>query len=321
MDCPICGHKLEENAAFCTNCGGSLRSTEETAAPVSAPKPPKKVAERLYPPDPFQPAAQTEPGFDLRSVLSPDDSGDADRPDGAGEPDAPDGPKDAGSMGPQKKAGRGLKIFAVISCCLAVLAIAASAYIIFTSSSLRVQLNKAQKESSTAKANVESLGEQVAQLTEDLSAARTENDTLSVQVTDLQRQINEMETSVNQSLYDKEAAQRSMEEAQSQLTSAQEENESLQEQLTEAESALTEAQTEKETLEAEYSALQEKAEAYETEIGFYDTYVVFVMLSDTDKLYHKYSCPNFTGRNFLAYSTKLAEANGYAPCPTCIGTE
>ena len=36
------------------------------------------------------------------------------------------------------------------------------------------------------------------------------------------------------------------------------------------------------------------------------------MLGSTDKYYHKYDCPHFTQKNFVAYSTKLAEANKLA---------
>ena len=43
------------------------------------------------------------------------------------------------------------------------------------------------------------------------------------------------------------------------------------------------------------------------------------MLGSDTKYYHKYDCKNFEKRNFLAYSTKLAEANGYSPCPICCG--
>ena len=39
--------------------------------------------------------------------------------------------------------------------------------------------------------------------------------------------------------------------------------------------------------------------AYADKIGFYDTYVVFVMLGSENKYYHKYDCKNFDKRNFV----------------------
>ena len=75
MDCPICGHKMEENDCFCSNCGHYALPLQDDDRPVpvidpppDAPtdgstvispcpdipgepiEPPKKVAERLYRP-------------------------------------------------------------------------------------------------------------------------------------------------------------------------------------------------------------------------------------------------------------------------------
>ena len=49
-----------------------------------------------------------------------------------------------------------------------------------------------------------------------------------------------------------------------------------------------------------------------------DSYVVFVE-NDGRGLYHKYGCDDFAQTSFWAYSRKLAEANGYQPCPRCFG--
>lgn len=93
----------------------------------------------------------------------------------------------------------------------------------------------------------------------------------------------------------------------------------LENSLAETQEKLTAAESENETLKQDNSALKETIKANDTEISFYDSYVVFVMLSSDNKYYHKYDCQDFTQKNFLAYSTKLAEANGYAPCPKCCG--
>ena len=97
---------------------------------------------------------------------------------------------------------------------------------------------------------------------------------------------------------DLDAAQSALESAQSELQSTQAENESLAE---------------------ENDELQEKLDDYEEKVEFYDTHVVFVMVSSADRYYHKYDCANFTKRNFLAYSIRLAESNGYTACPVCLG--
>ena len=136
---------------------------------------------------------------------------------------------------------------------------------------------------------------------------------------DLTGQVGDLETSVNQNEYDKIAAQRDLDEAKTALATMQEEKTALEGQLTEAQDALTQTQTDLEDAQAENETLQEKNATYQAEVSFYDSYVVFVMLGSTDKYYHKYDCPHFTQKNFVAYSTKLAEANGYIPCPDCVG--
>ena len=40
---------------------------------------------------------------------------------------------------------------------------------------------------------------------------------------------------------------------------------------------------------------------------------------DGTGLYHSYDCEHFTKSKFWAYSRRLAEANGYHPCPLCGG--
>lgn len=306
MNCPICGHKMEPNDAFCSNCGNfslPLKEDRRTVPVVNTPpgtptegsalvdppappkdqepqKAPKKVAERLYPP---QEAAAPKEG-----------------------------------PAPQKP-NKSLKVVAIIACLVAAAATAVAVYVMLNTSALRVQLNKAQQESSSAQASLTSLENQVSSLTGDLDTAKTDKQSLSDQIAALETQIADLETTVNQSQYDKDAAQRDLESVQEQLTEAQATQEELQTQLTQAQEDLESAQAENESLTEENESLTAKVSAYESEVSFYNSYVVFVMLNDSDKYYHKYSCSNFTGRNFLAYSTKLAEANGYSPCPVCIG--
>lgn len=89
---------------------------------------------------------------------------------------------------------------------------------------------------------------------------------------------------------------------------------------------------EKEALETENASLTQSIETltstneelastnrrYVTKSKFMDAYVVFVE-NDGTGYYHKYGCDYFAQTSFWAYSRKLAEANGYTPCPHCFG--
>ena len=73
-----------------------------------------------------------------------------------------------------------------------------------------------------------------------------------------------------------------------------------------------------ETKLAEAVEALERARDYEAKANFMDDYVVFVE-NDRSGHYHTYDCANFPKNSFWAYSRKLAESNGYTPCPTCGG--
>ncbi len=331
MQCPICGHQLEENDAFCSNCGNfalplkdSRRSTASAASATStasasgtsdtASRPPHKVAERLYPPpetDIEPPAAPSRTSASSRAASGRAAARQTPRAEAANPPDV-------AAPAPKPKAGRGLKIFSVICCILMVAAIAFAVYTLVSTSSLQVQLLKAQRENSTSAATIDALETQINGLTNGLGSVNSDTTSLGLQVAELQTQLSEMESTVSQSTYDKENAERQLEEATAQLSEISEANTGLTDDLAQTQEALEEAQEENAELSDENSSLRSTVSSYETQLNFYDTYVVFVMLSSDDKYYHKYSCPEFTQRNFLAYSVKLAEANGYTPCPICF---
>ena len=323
MECPICGHRMGENDAFCPNCGNFALPMQDGGTPLNslavpdgtpsdgsalvdapqeleqAPAPhPRKVAERLYPP--------------------PEETEDSDS--GAGE--MPIKVRTTRQSKPGKRirrVHRGWLIAAILCGVFAVAAVAMAVYVVVSTASLRVQLSKAQKESSSAQATAASLETQVETLTEDLEEAKTDNESLGEQVAELQSQINEMETSVNQNQYDKESALTQLEEANTQLTTVTEERDALETELEETKTALEDAQAENEELTETNESLQGQVDDMTAEVEFYDSYVVFVMTASANRYYHKYDCPDFTKRNFVAYSTRLAEANGYSPCPVCAG--
>ena len=129
-----------------------------------------------------------------------------------------------------------------------------------------------------------------------------------------------MKSSVSQAEYDKTAAQKELETAKEQLQTLSDSVTDLTQQLEDANTELETAKSQQQSLQDANDSLTQENAAYADKIGFYDTYVVFVMLGSENKYYHKYDCKNFDKRNFVAYSTKLAEANGYSPCPICCGS-
>ena len=327
MVCPNCGAALEDFDAFCPGCGKTIQKNPDgtltavdvkSTEPVEAP--PKKVAKRLYPPEEPesqvigelevepQPApkesestpetAKPEPQNSLPSVPPAESS--AQKEPTTSEPPAKD---------PVEKR---LIILAVVLGILATAAAAIAVSFYLKTDGLQVQAQKAQMENAAAQATLEDAQAQLTALQDKYNVALADNDDLSSQVEDLSSQIRDMKSSVSQSEYDKTTAQKELEEAQADLKTLNDSVSELNTQLSDAQSQLDETKKENEALTKENAA-------YEDEVGFYDTYVVFVMLGSDTKYYHKYDCKNFEKRNFLAYSTKLAEANGYSPCPICCG--
>lgn len=91
--------------------------------------------------------------------------------------------------------------------------------------------------------------------------------------------------------------------------------------LSNMEKELADLQKEYDTLKEEHDLMAQAVEAaakYKDKAAFLDKYVVFVM-NDGSNRYHTYDCESFTHSNFWTYSPKLAEAQGFKPCPKCIG--
>ena len=344
MECPICGFPLREDDVFCENCGNfslPLKASdrdipivpgaqEDGSSLVDAPEElvdgntessHRKVAERLYPP----PDVELEYSIET-AVMS--DVPLAEKASSTPDAAAQQPRKKKWSMSPQRarKSLRRMAIITGIVCLLGVLAIGSAIYVYISSASMRVQLSKAQKESSTAQANVTDLETQVSDLSASLASTEAENISLGTQVADLQAQIDSMESSVNQNQYDKDSALRELEDANAQLSDIQAANEDLQTQLSDAQSELESCQAEldqaledNDALTDENESLTAQVEEMEDKVDFYDSYVVFVNQGVSDRYYHKYACSEFNKNSFVAYSPKLAESNGYSPCPICCG--
>ena len=331
MVCPNCGTQLEEFDTFCPGCGkqiekgsdGTLRAID-TAAPVPESPAPKKVAKRLYPPEPqddtpASDAAVSEPAEASTEAVQAA-SPSPDPPAEASRPDVPPKPASRTARSSKTKAPRWLVALTIVLAIVAAAAIGGFLYVMTHTDNLRVQAQKAQMEKSAAEATLADTESQLETLQEKYQTEKDNSDALSSQVDDLNSQLRDMKSSVSQAEYDKTAAQQELENTKDQMQSLSDSVADLTQQLEDANTELETAKSQQQALQDANNTLTQENAAYEDKVGFYDTYVVFVMLGSENKYYHKYDCKNFDKRNFVAYSTKLAEANGYSPCPICCGS-
>lgn len=283
MICPRCNAKMEPGDAFCQNCGSFTLSVDEKEFHHNEPA--REAPKKIYPDTEFMPVPeQTSPQKD------------------------------------SKKLKRLCIILGSVAAITTILAIV----ILVTTGTLKAQLRKAQSEAQAAQAAVAELEDQIKELNTSMDGYRGENDALSQQVTSLTGQVNNMETSVNQSQYDKEAAERNLENAEAELKTLGETITELQKDLKDTESKLTVANNLADDLSEnnyilaqERDDLKEAKKNLEKELAFYETYIVFVLRNDENKYYHSKDCENFSPSGFYAYNVKLAESNGYVPCPDC----
>ena len=72
-------------------------------------------------------------------------------------------------------------------------------------------------------------------------------------------------------------------------------------------------------LQNQLTEKQNELAAVTERLNFYEKYVVIVYTEDNNNLYHTYGCENHGANStrFLAFNTKLAESEGYSPCPYC----
>ena len=144
-----------------------------------------------------------------------------------------------------------------------------------------------------------------------------------------QRQINLL-AETEQALADTQAM---LEETEEELKEKEQQIKQLSAQLADSQSSQSQGQydlsnleKDLEELQEDYTLLQEEhakmadaleaAAKYQDKAEFLDAYVVFVV-NDNSKVYHSYDCADFGKSNFWTYSPKLAQAQGFAPCPKC----
>ena len=156
-------------------------------------------------------------------------------------------------------------------------------------------------------ADLDDLYLQIDDLTLQLEEAQTELTEKEQQIQTLKAHLNTSQSSLSQEQYD--------------MTVRQQELEKLEAENIELLALCDELQLEIDELEEARSTLEaalEVAREYKTKAEFMDSYVVFVE-NDGSNHYHTYDCGSFTRGSFWAYSRKLAEAQGFRPCPVCNG--
>lgn len=141
---------------------------------------------------------------------------------------------------------------------------------------------------------------------------------LSGQLTQAQASMTEMEAEIGRLQEQLAGSQSSMSQAQYDMTSQQQELTKLAEENTELLAIVDDLEGQVDSMNSQISQLNSANAVYSAKASFMDSYVVFVN-NDGSKLYHKYDCADFTKQSFWAYSRKLAESNGYSPCPKCGG--
>jgi len=173
----------------------------------------------------------------------------------------------------------------------------------------RIRLRTREADLQVRENEAEELRREQDSLSQRLAAAEEENRKLRQEADQLNRQLNDSEGSVSQAQYDMTSQQQELER----LTK---ENQELLDAADELDRQIKDLTGQVTTLTGRADALGAANAVYSAKADFMDSYVVFVN-NDGSKLYHSYDCKKFTRQNFWAYSRKLAESNGFSPCPDC----
>lgn len=209
---------------------------------------------------------------------------------------------------PAKKQKRGGLVAALVI--VSLLLIGCIGMMVWQYGNLTVEKNRLRSKEADLdlrKSEIEELYNQL----ESLTATVDENKILMAakeqEIQDLSKRLATAQSSQNQGAYDLTAAEQ-------ELARMESENRELLEMVDELKLDLDSRKKEIAALEYELDA----AEAFKTKADFLDSYVVLVE-NDGTNYYHTYDCSKFTETSFWAYSRKLAEAQGFTPCPSCGG--
>ena len=203
----------------------------------------------------------------------------------------------------QKKRRSGGALIAIL-CVFTALSLGLCIYLLANSASQRVSLRLRESDLEEREQNLTTLEQTLEATQQELLDAK---DTLSQQeqtIEELQKNFSTAQSTVSQTQYDMTTQQAELERMTAEYEALQQENEALTQSV--------------ETLTSANEELASSNRLFLSKSKFMDSYVVFVE-NDGTGYYHKYGCSDFAQNSFWAYSRKLAEANGYKPCPNCFG--
>lgn len=208
--------------------------------------------------------------------------------------------KSKGGQRVQKPQNGGLKAAFAIVCILLVLVVG---FLIWQYADIKVERTRLEtkeadlllreKEKEELQLQIEELEQEIEDLNETIEEKEAE-------IKELRTQLSGSQSSQSQSEYD--------------LSTIQMEIERLEEENKQLLLLEEEKEAEIKRLNGEVASMT----GYQEKAVFMDKFVVFAN-NDNSKLYHTYDCERFTKKDFWAYSRKLAESNGFSPCPTCQG--
>ncbi len=212
-------------------------------------------------------------------------------------------PQSSAPAAPKKRqSGHGVII--AILCVFTALSLGLSIYLIANSASQRVSLRLRESDLEEREESLATLEQSLLDAQQELQSAKDELSQQAQTIEELQKNFTSAQSTVSQTQYDMTTQQAELERVTAEKEALETENASLTQSI--------------ETLTSTNEELASTNRRYVTKSKFMDAYVVFVE-NDGTGYYHKYGCDYFAQTSFWAYSRKLAEANGYTPCPHCFG--
>ena len=212
-------------------------------------------------------------------------------------------PQTASQPAPQKKrSGHGVVI--AIFCVFTALSLGLSIYLIANSASQRVSLRLRESDLEEREQHLTVLEQSLETAQQELAEAKDQLTEQTKTIEELQTSFSTAQSTVSQTQYDMTTQQAELTRVTEEKDALEKENEALEQSV--------------QALTASNEELASSNKLFLTKSKFMDAYVVFVENDGTGQ-YHKYGCDHFAQSSFWAYSRKLAEANGYTPCPYCFG--
>lgn len=202
----------------------------------------------------------------------------------------------------QKKHRAGGTVIAAL-CVFMGLSLALNIYLVARSASSRVSLRLRESDLEQREQYLASLEQSLQELETSLLTAEEKIGAQEQTITELEQSFSSAQSTVSQTQYDMTTREAELARITEEYETLKQENEALSQSV----QTLTDANEE----------LASSNRLFLTKTRFMDSYVVFVE-NDATGYYHKYDCEDFAQTSFWAYSRKLAEANGYKPCPHCF---